>query len=226
MYDDGDLTFDVPLQNDRSFTIHHYNIKTLSIELFKVYHNLSQTICLLTFSCFHHLRGTFSFSNQHQLFLMSLRCVFGVVHVGISIMQWHIAVGIHTFHKAPLLRRNLAFGSYSFYPVVLFLLCLAFQMFAGICTSILKTFKKSFKNVTIYFNHVGLCYLLFHGIYLLILCGDIELNPGPKDAKHLSIYHWNLNSIAAHNFAKVSALKAFNTNKKFDFICLSEPCLD
>ena len=99
-------------------------------------------------------------------------------------------------------------------------------MFTGICTSILKTFKKSLKNVTVYFNHVELCYLLFHGINLLILCRDIELNPGPKDAKYLSLCHWNLNSIAANDFAKVSALKAFNTTKNFDFICLSESYLD
>ena len=60
----------------------------------------------------------------------------------------------------------------------------------------------------------------------MILCDDIELNPGPKDAKHLSLCHWNLNSIAAHDFAKFSAIKAFNTTKNFDFMYLSEPYLD
>ena len=99
-------------------------------------------------------------------------------------------------------------------------------MFVGICTSILTTFKKSLKNVKIYFNHVGFCYLFFHGIYLLILCDDIELNSGPKDAKYLSLCHWNLNSIAAQDFAKFSAIKAVNTTKNFDFICLSESYLD
>ena len=157
---------------------------------------------------------------------MSLRCVFRVLHMGISIMQWRIAVGVHTFCKAPFLRAKLVFGSYFFYPAVLFVLYFAFHMFVGFCTSILKTFKKSLKNVAIYFSHVGFCYLLFPIISLLILCGDIELDPGPKDAKYLSLCHWNLNSIAAHNFAKVSALKAFNTTKNFDFICLSESYLD
>ena len=157
---------------------------------------------------------------------MSLRCTFRVLHMGVSVMQWRIAVGVHTFRKAPFLRAKLAFGSYSFYLVFLFVLYFAFQMFVGFCTSILKTFKKSLKNVTIYCKHVGFCYLLFHSIYLLILCGNIELNPGPKDAKYLSLCHWNLNSIAAHNFAKVSTLKAFNTTKKLDFICLSESYLD
>ena len=141
-------------------------------------------------------------------------------------MQWRIAVGVHTFRKAPFLRAKLVFGSYSFYPVFLFVLYFAFQIFVGFCTSILKTFKKSLKNVTVYFNHVGFCYLLFHSIYLLIFCSDIELNPGPKDAEYLSLCRWNLNSIAAHNFAKVSALKAFNTTKNFDFICLWESYLD
>ena len=38
---------------------------------------------------------------------------------------------------------------------------------------------------------------------LLLLCGDVKLNPGSKDntAIKFSICHWNLNSIAAHNFA-------------------------
>ena len=63
---------------------------------------------------------------------------------------------------------------------------------------------------------------------LLLLCGDVELNPGPNQntAKKLSICHWNLNSIAAHNFAKLVLLKAFNSIHKFDIICLSETYLD
>ena len=33
---------------------------------------------------------------------------------------------------------------------------------------------------------------------LLLLCGDVDLNPGPNQntAKKLSIWHWNLNSIS------------------------------
>ena len=71
-----------------------------------------------------------------------------------------------------------------------------------------------------YFNHIGFWYLFFNSIHLLILCGDVEQNPGPKDTKYFSLRHWNLNSLAAHDVAKVSALKAFNATEKFDFICL------
>ena len=44
VYDDYSSSFDVLLKQDKSFTIHHYNIQTLCIELYKVYNNLSQTV--------------------------------------------------------------------------------------------------------------------------------------------------------------------------------------
>ena len=44
VYDDYKLTFDKPWEKDGWFTIHHYYIQTLCIELYKVYYNMSQTI--------------------------------------------------------------------------------------------------------------------------------------------------------------------------------------
>ena len=63
---------------------------------------------------------------------------------------------------------------------------------------------------------------------LLKLCGDIESNPGPRpnSSQSFSICHWNLNSIAAHNFSKISLLKAYNAIHTFDIICLSETYLN
>ena len=58
---------------------------------------------------------------------------------------------------------------------------------------------------------------------------DIELNPGPNKTNSsctFSVCHWNLNSLAAHNFEKVGLLEAFNTINKFDIICVSESYLD
>ena len=73
------------------------------------------------------------------------------------------------------------------------------------------------------------CYLLYWlYILLIILSGDVELNPGPKRkaAQTLSVCHWNLNSICAHNFTKLSLLRAYVSVHKFDNICLSETYLD
>ena len=71
---------------------------------------------------------------------------------------------------------------------------------------------------------------MFYWLYILLitLSEDVELNPGPKRkiTQTLSICHWNLNSICAHNFAKLSLLRAYVSVHKFDIICLSETYLD
>ena len=43
---------------------------------------------------------------------------------------------------------------------------------------------------------------------------------------NFSIAHWNLNSIAAQNFVKLSQLEAYNPLHSFDLICLSKTWLD
>ena len=63
---------------------------------------------------------------------------------------------------------------------------------------------------------------------LIILSGDIEENPGPKPSScdKFFICHWNLNSISAHNFIKISLLRAYISTHNFDILCSSETCLD
>ena len=89
------------------------------------------------------------------------------------------------------------------------------------------------------FLHQSLFYSLFfmsalsyiHYVWLYSLAtklsGDIEENPGPKanSYDYLSICHWNLNSICAHNFIKLS-LGAYISFNKIDIICLAETYLD
>ena len=55
--------------------------------------------------------------------------------------------------------------------------------------------------------------------------GDIEPNLGPKpnSCQIFSVCHWNLNSISAHNFIKLSPYIAI---RKFDVVCLSETYLN
>ena len=62
-------------------------------------------------------------------------------------------------------------------------------------------------------------------MFIVLQChGDSELNPGPwkpKTNKFL-VCHWNLNSLSAHCFSKLTQLKAYFLIYKYDFICLSE----
>ena len=66
-------------------------------------------------------------------------------------------------------------------------------------------------------------------LLILFACGDIELNPGHENRNscyNFSNCHWNLNSITAHNFAKVNLLQVCNAIHDFDLLCLSESYLD
>ena len=88
------------------------------------------------------------------------------------------------------------------------------------------------KNVifiwTLFSAFVSCNFLRWLYVLLITLSGDIELNPGPKcnTGQTVSISHWNLNSICAHNFAKLSLLRAYVIVCKFIIKCLSETYLD
>ena len=61
---------------------------------------------------------------------------------------------------------------------------------------------------------------------LLIRSGDVELNPGPKKSSSLSFFHWNLNGVAAHDFAKISLMQSHALFYNIDIIFLSQTFLD
>ena len=64
----------------------------------------------------------------------------------------------------------------------------------------------------------------------IIMRGDVEVNPGPKrnscQSQSFSICHWNLSSLIAHSFAKVSLSRAYVSVNKFDIVWLSETFLN
>ena len=67
------------------------------------------------------------------------------------------------------------------------------------------------------------------GSRIISLSGDIDINPGPKLNELnwcFSICHWNLHSISAHMFTKVSLLSVYSSVHKFDIICLSKTYLN
>ena len=63
---------------------------------------------------------------------------------------------------------------------------------------------------------------------LISLSGDVELNPGPKrvSISNISICHWNVNSISAHNYTKLFLIKTYMSIHKFDMTCLLKTYLD
>ena len=80
-----------------------------------------------------------------------------------------------------------------------------------------------------YFEIAFIFLLTLIYIFLLLQChGDIELNPGPQKlkAKSFLVSNWNLNSLSAHTFSKLTQLKAYISMHEHDFIYFSETYLD
>ena len=86
-----------------------------------------------------------------------------------------------------------------------------------------------FQTLLLSYHYVEGVYITLLFIFALLLYhGDIEINPGPKKFKKnsLSVCHWNLNSLSAYKFSKLTQLKAYTSIYKHDFICLSETYFD
>ena len=91
-----------------------------------------------------------------------------------------------------------------------------------------KNVGSLFKSLLYLKNTLLILLIFLHIIVLLRLHGDIELNPSPRKSKGntVSAGHWNLNSITAHNFLKLTQSKLYISTYNYDFICLSETFLD
>ena len=92
-----------------------------------------------------------------------------------------------------------------------------------------KSFSKFLRNYIIHFIFLfQVCISVPYVKYILISCGDIKINPGPKTTSdhNLSVCYWNLNGITTNNFIKKSLLEAYNTIHNYDIICISETFLN
>ena len=78
-----------------------------------------------------------------------------------------------------------------------------------------------------YFNIACIACFTLHIQWLvfrtILLSGDVETNPGPET---LDFCCWNLNSITAHDFLRVSLIEAYNSVFNYDLIGIVETHLD
>ena len=90
--------------------------------------------------------------------------------------------------------------------------------------------KNSMQLFVLFLFLIGFLLNTYFGLQRLLILssGDVEIKPGPTRTPKasLSICHWNLNSISAHNYVKLSLLRAYLVFHKFDIICLSETYLN
>ena len=88
----------------------------------------------------------------------------------------------------------------------------------------------SMKLFVLFLFLIGFLLNIYFGLHrlLILLSGDVEINPGPtrNPKASLSICHWNLNGISAHNYIKLCLLRAYLVLHKFHIICFSERYLN
>ena len=88
------------------------------------------------------------------------------------------------------------------------------------------SFIKETVFVYAYFYAVCMtCYIIYTqwGFRRILVSGDVETNPGPDT---LDFCCWNLNSITAHDFLRVSLIEAYNSVYNYDLIGIVETHLD
>ena len=123
------------------------------------------------------------------------------------------------FPSRSKLSNNLSSYDPNYISLLFYIFLIAFLFSKGY---VLKISTKLHSSVFLLFNILGMLVWVYS--CFKILCGDVEVNPGSKNSvsECLSICHWNLNIILAHDYSKLFLLKAYILVYKFDIICLSE----
>ena len=157
---------------------------------------------------------------------------FLLTQMPVSIDQWRGEIGC--FNNRIALNFFLCSHDCSFknlLPVFRFLLIALFCILLRKCSLIWVTFCTKLcleisRNAISSFFYMLI--LICWNSSLILLIGDIKRNPSPisSSGQCFLIYYWNLNSITAHNYAKLPLLTACDLVHSFDIICLSETCLN
>ena len=98
--------------------------------------------------------------------------------------------------------------------------------------SLIYTSSQIDQFITLQFSKNTKYFLILFNLFSCLFLpqqGDIEVNAGPKkkDAfEHFSCCHWNINSLAAHDYKKVLLFEAYSAIGYYDLIFVSETYLD
>ena len=113
--------------------------------------------------------------------------------------------------------------------IIVILLC-SITLILFQTSALLNNFLTKIKTIYLvdsnnFFDFIVIMFIQFILVHVLLIRqnGDIEMNPWTKtNSSHsFSICHWDLNSLTAHNYLKVSLLRAYVAIMKFDVKYLS-----
>ena len=131
---------------------------------------------------------------------------------------WRARIGLMN-----VLKMQNKLGSFnSWESVFRFVFIILLLLGIGIRLFLKKVFKA---GLAVLLKYIYLALPFMWNYVILMLCNDIQKNPGPCGGNPLKILHWNLNSIKTDNYSRVSLIESFNSNLNYDIIGISETAL-
>ena len=103
--------------------------------------------------------------------------------------------------------------------LVPFLAFFMLQTLLLLLVSMLHKFSRIFLYFPLFSKTLTLIFCMWWVFYLILLCGDIEINPGHNKVK---IMHWNVNSISTDNICRKTFIETFNFTENYDVIAITE----
>ena len=155
--------------------------------------------------------------------------IFFHLEMPVNLNQYRAAIGV--FNNRNLITNKKFFDFTESNSVGINLLFISainvmvflFFFFIFVVSAHQKNRKIWFKLILLPLLIIRFClYHIWLHIHLVNLSGDVKKNLSPKSycAQYLTIFHWNLNSIASHNYTKIALLKAYLSVHKVDIACL------
>ena len=144
----------------------------------------------------------------------------------IGIMAWRVRIGCFNSIKvkydkkypwATCCHHSLLIFLFNLFFFIYSVLGLLVKMFLLPLTS---AFSKSPNIFFLSYSEI-ICsiFCLWWISYLILLSGDIELNPGHNRFK---VMHWNLNSISTDSFSRKTLVETYNFTENYDLIAITE----
>ena len=190
--------------------------------------------------------GCFRASTQRSV---RFHCALTLASMFLQVFRLYKFACSFIFISAIILPFTIAiqfFAGHLFYPNALFLplfsltysharvlLYLVLELSKRIPLALYCLFRSKWGKISFlwlaYLQSYAVC-LTFHLIHthwvtsrMILLSGDVETNPGPDT---LSFCCWNLNSIIAYDFLRVSLIEAYNSICNHDLMGVVETHLD
>ena len=191
--------------------------------------------CFRVFTC-RSERFSYALSFFSVLLQILKLYQFAVGFILIAIVILPSTITVHFFIGHLVYARScflpLFSHSYSCIRLVSYIL---FELFKRIPFALNSLFRSKYRTIKYlflaYFHLYAIC-IACNLLYsqwvisrMILLSGDVEPNPGPGP-ETLKFCCWNLNSITAHDFLRVSLIEAYNSIHNYDLIGIVETHLD